>query len=202
MSQVWFVSDLHFGHESIIDFDNRPWRTIKEHDQGLIDRWNEVVGKNDIVYVLGDVFMGEYAVKLNRIVDVLLKLNGKIAIIGGNHDLALKRLARLENGNVPKLREKIKHKVFLLEPKDRHMMIYPHPRYYIELCHYPRRAKDTRPQTMKPVLRFHGHTHSEEAYVNYMGTHHLNVAVVAHDFRPVKFETLIETYRKRVRAGF
>lgn len=55
MSKVFFTSDLHFGHENVIKFDNRPFRSVEEMDAELISRWNNKVKKGDLVYVLGDL---------------------------------------------------------------------------------------------------------------------------------------------------
>ena len=52
--KIWFTSDLHFGHQNIIKFCNRPWETVEEMDKALIENWNSVVGENDIVFDLGD----------------------------------------------------------------------------------------------------------------------------------------------------
>ena len=53
MGKVFFTSDLHFGHENAIRFDNRPFKTVEEMDEELIRRWNAKVGKGDLVYVFG-----------------------------------------------------------------------------------------------------------------------------------------------------
>ena len=53
--KIFFTSDLHFGHENVLRFDNRPFQTIEEMDEELIRRWNAKVGKGDLVYVLGDL---------------------------------------------------------------------------------------------------------------------------------------------------
>ena len=55
MSKVLFTSDLHFGHENILRFDNRLFSTTDEMDAELVRRWNAKVGKGDLVYVLGDM---------------------------------------------------------------------------------------------------------------------------------------------------
>ena len=55
MRKIFFTSDLHFGHENVIKFDNRPFKTVEEMDEELIRRWNAKVGKGDLVYVLGDM---------------------------------------------------------------------------------------------------------------------------------------------------
>ena len=53
--KIFFTSDLHFGHENVLRFDNRPFETVEEMDEELINRWNDKVGKGDLVYVLGDL---------------------------------------------------------------------------------------------------------------------------------------------------
>ena len=53
--KTFFTSDLHFGHENVIKFDERPFNSVEEMDEELIKRWNNKVGKGDIVYVLGDL---------------------------------------------------------------------------------------------------------------------------------------------------
>lgn len=51
----------------------------------LINNWNSVVKKNDIVYVLGDFCFGN----TERTNEIFNKLNGKIILIRGNHDRIL-----------------------------------------------------------------------------------------------------------------
>ena len=81
--KIFFTSDLHFGHENVIKFDNRPFKTVEEMDEELIRRWNAKVGKGDLVYVLGDMIWKSR----NGDADQLIKsLNGQIILIKGNHD--------------------------------------------------------------------------------------------------------------------
>ena len=84
---VFFTSDLHFGHENVLRFDSRPWRTVEEMDEELIRRWNNKVAPGDIVYVLGDLIWKT----LDGDAPALLKrLNGQIILIKGNHDRFVK----------------------------------------------------------------------------------------------------------------
>jgi len=56
---------------------------VEEMDETMIANWNRVVGENDIVFHLGDFCMGGSAKWTN----VLNRLNGKIYLIIGNHDM-------------------------------------------------------------------------------------------------------------------
>ena len=81
--KVFFTSDLHFGHQNILKFCNRPWETTEEMDKALIENWNSVVGKDDIVFDLGD-----FAFAPNwRWKEILSQLNGKHYLILGNHKI-------------------------------------------------------------------------------------------------------------------
>lgn len=52
-------------------------------DEALINNWNSVVGENDIVFHLGD-----FAFAPNwRWKELLEKLNGRIYLIMGNHEI-------------------------------------------------------------------------------------------------------------------
>ena len=81
--KVFVVSDLHFDHENIIRFCNRPFRSVREMNRTLVDNWNRTVGDGDRVYYMGDLTYG----RGRRPIDFWLsKLNGEIRFIRGNHD--------------------------------------------------------------------------------------------------------------------
>lgn len=84
MPKIFLTSDTHFGHNNIINLGKgRPFSNITEHDEALIENWNKVVGKGDIVYHLGDF---SWKTDYQKIKDVLVKLNGMKFLIIGNHD--------------------------------------------------------------------------------------------------------------------
>lgn len=80
MSKVYFTSDLHLGHTSLIK--NLRNMSVDEHDDLIIDNWNKVVSKHDKVYVLGDFVMEKH----NLIPKYLKSLKGDIVLVCGNHD--------------------------------------------------------------------------------------------------------------------
>ena len=75
--RIFFTSDTHFNHSSIIRHCNRPFANIEQMNEALIENWNRVVGKNDKVFHLGDFSFGGTA-QWNKILD---QLNGKIYLI-------------------------------------------------------------------------------------------------------------------------
>lgn len=83
MSRIFFTGDLHFGHENILAFDNRPFSSVEEMDAELVRRWNAKVSADDTVYVLGDMIWKSYG---NEAAELIRSLNGRIILIKGNHD--------------------------------------------------------------------------------------------------------------------
>ena len=82
MANIWLISDTHFGHENILKYSNRPFSSVEEMDETLIERWNSVVRAGDKVYHLGDVFFGPK----ENFQKIWTRLNGSKRLIVGNHD--------------------------------------------------------------------------------------------------------------------
>lgn len=80
MSNVWFCSDLHFGHRNI-----HHLRKGLESEQGNVDKiseeWFSKVKDRDLVWVLGDAAFTEEAI------DWIALLPGKKNLVRGNHDV-------------------------------------------------------------------------------------------------------------------
>jgi calcineurin-like phosphoesterase family protein len=83
-ARCWFTSDQHFDHVNVVRFCNRPWGDIKDMNKALTDRWNEVVGDDDVVFVLGDFCWRKDPVAVKKKIDELR--GGHIFILPGNHD--------------------------------------------------------------------------------------------------------------------
>ena len=79
MSIVRFIADLHLSHQNMAT--RRGFSSVEEHDEHIIAKWNDVVSKRDVTYILGDITMEKkspYA--------LLDKLNGRKHVVMGNHD--------------------------------------------------------------------------------------------------------------------
>lgn len=77
-----FISDTHFGHKNIIKYSNRPFNSVEDMNEALIDNWNAVVKPEDTVYHLGDFAFLPY----DQLKTVARRLNGTKHFIMGNHD--------------------------------------------------------------------------------------------------------------------
>lgn len=85
--KVFFTSDTHFYHKNILkgmtSWGTRPFSTPEEHNDYLIEQWNKTVPKDGVVFHLGDFcFAG-----IQQWENIRKRLNGKIYLILGNHDL-------------------------------------------------------------------------------------------------------------------
>jgi len=83
----WFTSDLHLGHDAIIEYCGRPFKNATVMDKSLIKNINNLVQEDDELYILGDLSIktkshrGFYQQTLSKI-----RCN-KIVLIMGNHDI-------------------------------------------------------------------------------------------------------------------
>lgn len=88
MKTTFVISDTHFGHANICGFKRadgvtplRPWTSVEEMDEAMVERWNSRVRPNDKCYHLGDVVINRKALA------TLGRLNGDKVLIKGNHDI-------------------------------------------------------------------------------------------------------------------
>ena len=204
--KIWFVSDTHFGHVSILYF--HPLRreacgvtleelqsdknsAIAKHDQWLINKWNETVRKQDTVY-----FLGDFCLKNKEYTENILKqLKGKKFLVRGNHD---KSLHGLENyfewvGD-------IKEAKFT---NNQFKFIDPNETFCVEMCHFPFLSWNRRPHGTCMV---HGHSHGNANNVNEL-TGELRVDVGLDnqywDYNFVELEQLYNYFRNIIKShGF
>lgn len=176
---LFFSSDHHFGHENIIKHCRRPFSSVEEMDQTMIDRWNEVIGPDDDVFHLGDFAHRKSDPK--RVKEICWKLNGNIHLICGNHDTDHRPMIAEDNWErvckrlawVPDRFDLLSsgyHEVFL----DGKLVVLSH--YAFETWH----------DMSKKSWHLHGHSHGKLT----KKTRRLDVGVDTHDFRPWSWEEI------------
>ena len=131
-------SDFHFNHDNIIGFCGRPFDTVQDMNEAMIEAWNAFVGKTDVTFVCGDF---AYAAKREGHMDpekILAALHGKKELIIGNHDLEY-GIDKLSGwSNVTHYRE------------------FKHEKKRFVMSHYP---FETWRNAQHGWIMLHGHTH-------------------------------------------
>jgi calcineurin-like phosphoesterase family protein len=180
MTNIWFTSDTHFGHARIIELCNRPFSSVDEMNEAIIDNWNAVVNPGDIVFHMGDVAMGTIADSL----PLVSRLNGRKRLIIGNHD-------RIFSENKDSMRERFLP-IYL-----QHFERVSTSDFigHISMSHFPfdgdsheeDRFSDLRPVDDGQWL-VHGHVHDEWK----INGRQINVGVDVWDFTPVHLDQILE----------
>src|SRR5512137_2991157 len=80
--KTFFTSDTHFDHKNIIQYCHRPFDSVDEMNEALVDNWNRTIAPEDLVYHLGDFTLGDIR-HFNKWAD---QLNGHLRILPGSHD--------------------------------------------------------------------------------------------------------------------
>jgi calcineurin-like phosphoesterase family protein len=142
MSDYYFTSDPHFGHERVIEYSSRPFSSVEEMDETLIDNWNKLVKPDDIIYELGDFAF----LKLQPLKVLLHHLNGHKQAILGNHDKVIRKnkAELLRDGLFESIEDYVE-----LNFKSQRICVF----------HYPMRS--WRGAHHNPgAIALHGHTHN------------------------------------------
>jgi calcineurin-like phosphoesterase family protein len=84
MRELFFTADTHFGHYNIMKYSNRPFITTDEMDEVLIENINKTVGRENILYHLGDWSFRDPISYRKRI------HTPHIYLVFGNHDKKLR----------------------------------------------------------------------------------------------------------------
>ena len=165
---IFWTADLHFGHQNIIKYCNRPFSSVEEMDESLIKKWNQKVQPADTVWIIGDF---AFANK-ERMLEILLRLNGIKKLVPGNHDGAL-----LKSEECCRQFAEIHHGIHEIKIGSQ----------FIVMCHYPLMSWN---RSFHGSYHLHGHTHGgikfDEKY------RRLDVGVdVSSDFSPISFQEIV-----------
>lgn len=87
MSGVYVIADLHLGHVGITNrlktYEGKPARdfeSVEAMNEYIVEQWNAIISKRDVVYILGDAVMGK------KNLHYLDRLAGIKYLVMGNHD--------------------------------------------------------------------------------------------------------------------
>ena len=88
--KVFVISDEHFDHKNIINItrndlfgSNDIDASLEKMNEHIINAHNSIVGPDDIVLILGDF---SFKTGIERLTEIVSKLNGHKFLITGNHD--------------------------------------------------------------------------------------------------------------------
>lgn len=179
---TFFTSDTHFYHANIIKFCNRPFKDVEQMNDVMIANWNSVIGKDDTVFHLGDFCLGG-AAEWTKILD---RLNGKIYLIMGNHDLK-----NIRQGFI----SRFEHVAMQMRIEIGKKRIY--------LCHYPFLCFEG--SYKDDVWQLFGHVHTRRSNsgidagrLQYLYPTQYDVGVDNNNFTPVLFGQVKRIIDKQV----
>lgn len=180
----YYIADTHFGHANIIRFCNRPFESVEQMDEFMIDAWNARVGVDDDVYIVGD-FCFRNAVSAKTILE---QLAGRKHLIIGNHDKKWMKTVNLSDFFV-----EVDHALHAVDESNRQVW----------MCHYPCMTwPGARYETSFHVYG-HIHNNTNDAFWPLLKTYSnaLNAGVEVNGYKPVTLEELIannERWRNQV----
>ena len=80
---MYFTADTHFGHAGALALYRRPFPSVEAMNRAMVERWNETVGPDDVVWHLGDFAL---RTPVEAAATLLRALNGRKHLITGNND--------------------------------------------------------------------------------------------------------------------
>ena len=173
MGKIFLTSDLHFGHDKEFVWKARGYDSVWDMNESLIEKWNGTVNDEDDVYVLGDLMLGDYAH-----IKYVKRLKGKLHIVLGNHDTAVRE----------ELYRKARKVVEVAEVG----IQLTYKKFHFILTHYPMLTSNiSKEHLTQMTCNLHGHTHQRYTIPKdcpYM----YHVGVDTHNGYPVLLDNIIE----------
>lgn len=177
---IYFTSDLHFCHDREFLFKPRGFSNVDEMNEAIVKRWNDTVGENDTVYILGDLMLKDNA----KGIEYINRLNGIKHIIYGNHDTA----SRIE----------LYHNALKDVVQLSYAEMVDYNGYHFFCTHYPCLTGTLEKESLKQMTcNLFGHTHSKDKFYNDMPFMY-NVALDAHNCTPVSIDEIISDMKVKV----
>ena len=83
----YFIGDLHLFNRNQtgegVNYDGRPFATVAEMNQYILEHWNAKITNGDTVYILGDMAMRG---RNEALIALVAQLKGRKILFRGNHD--------------------------------------------------------------------------------------------------------------------
>lgn len=184
MSNIFFISDTHFGHNKEFLYCPRGFSNVKEMGEQIVKNWNEKVNPEDTVYHLGDIIFGTPGtIDFNMSIELIKQLNGNIILIRGNHD------------SDAKIKELFNTKcITCCEWAD--MLTINKQKIY--LAHYPTLTANFDDKAFsKHVIALHGHTHQTSNFLYADNPFLYHVGVDSHNCAPVHIDEILTDIHNR-----
>lgn len=181
MSEIFFTSDTHFGHQPEFIWKPRGFSSVEEMDEAIIENWNKVVKPGDVVYHLGDTMLNDNAHGL----ECFKRLNGQIFLIYGNHDSDTR-----------------KNLLFMELPCKMlggwYAWLIKYGKLSTYISHYPTlTANYDDKHFSQHVLSLHGHTHQKTNWLDPKNPFLYHVGLDSHNNTPVHIDEVITDIRQR-----
>jgi calcineurin-like phosphoesterase family protein len=175
---IWITSDWHFCHDKEFCWGKRGFSSVDEMNEEIIKRHNKVVAADDEVFCLGDCVLNDLEKGLN----CMRQLNGKIHIIRGNHDSAIKCLGYVKLPNV-------------VDVQDGRYLRTGH--HMLFLSHYPCICGNADEKFFsQKVISLCGHAHATDPFLQWTKDNLIyHCEVDAHNCEPIDLETIMEANR-------
>ena len=159
--KTWITSDIHFSHKNILKYcphrmkssfigdmnDMTPEEITEAVDimnEYIIKNWNILVSKDDTVFILGDVAMGQ----IKDAPALISRLNGNKILILGNHDKTLKKLIKNDDC--------LSDLFVSIHDYYEYSHVYNGKKVMLCMSHFPMRHWNSQNQG---TLMLHGHLH-------------------------------------------
>ena len=193
---IFYVADTHFGHENIIKLCKRPFASVAEMNEALIENWNKRVKGGDRVYILGDMFY-----KTVDAEEILDRLKGENHLILGNHDASWLEEYTVEHEE----KEALPHKSYRFVKSKRDLCAYFKSVSQIlqitdgdkasVLCHYP--LLTWKHESRLYMIHGHLHDNTSDPFFHHLTENEriLNAGVEINGYAPVTFLELLENNR-------
>lgn len=176
MARRFFTADFHLQMPKILQYENRPYNTIEEHDKAIIDMCKTRTSYDDILIHIGDL----YSFGIDRgieggkekPIDIIKEIPATFINIRGNHDLNNKVKSACDS-----------------------MQIQLGRRYPNVVCgHYPSYSEHAKNYIRKGWILLCGHVHGAWHYCLDLTNSvlNINVGLDANDYNILSEDELIK----------